>query len=306
MSARCVESIPDRARTAIGSRRFRSFGAVQSARRALPPLLALLASIFAARAPAGEEYRDWTRDAPIPGRGRSGADGLPRGGTERHEQVGEVSTLEGPVALVRFVGGERAVETRPQIGDKVYVGDLFSVGGEGVLEVTLGHNARLRIGADSRVRVAGMTTTGDADDDVVTTKRDVEIQKGSARVRVKKNVRTPAPVFVITGNAALLLQRSDAVVRTEKKRSTVMVLQGKADVMLKTYDAAGWEVGRTIPLEEKQKLTVDEGVGEEDLAPQAMDPVEIERARGALSFSVDEFRRRLPPPPPHSRELDGP
>jgi hypothetical protein len=265
--------------------------------RHLPCILFLIALLPRAHGVAyagdGASTPDWTRPAPIPG------ETAPRAETFRvpgRVEVGEIAAIDGPVRLER--GGAEAGPL--QVGDAVLVGDLVEVGPGGALELTFGLNARLRLGESSRLRVQTLARS-DEDAEVVRTERDMRLDRGTARVRVRLNTRTPSPVYLVTGEATFHFERCDAVVDLREEASSLTVLNGEARVDRAVDGAAG---ARALHVEESQQVSLSKE-GEDGAEIASMTPEELERIRGSVAFSVEEARAALPLRPVGRGESEG-
>ncbi len=253
---------------------------------------------------AGKEKKDkveWTRVESTPisrpdnGKSRSGM----------RIQVGIVTrSTEGVVLRRTSADGREKVIRKLEAGNRIFVGDQFEVGKASAVEMTFGHNARLRVGENSIMRIVNkVVETRGA---VVNTQRDLELKKGSARVRVKKSVRKPSPIIVIAGSMVLTVERSDTVVKRTEDKSEVMVLNGTADLILKDEGSRSWSGGSMIRVRRAEKILVPDKIGNKLPAKEKMKQAEIKMARGRLSFSIEDERRQLPPAPAHDKELDKP
>ncbi len=235
-----------------------------------------------ARAESDTATPDWTRPAPIP------AESAPREGTFRvpgRVEVGEIAALEQPVRFER-PGTEAA---RLQVGDPMLVGDLVEVGPGGALELTFGLNVRLRLAENSRLRIQTLARS-DEEATVIRTERDMLLDRGTARVRVRLNTRTPSPVYLVTGEATFLFERCDAVVDLGEEASRLYVLNGQARV---TPQQGGLRREQSLHVEENQELSFSKE-GEEGYGIASMTPEEATRIRGGVTFSVEAAQAALP------------
>ncbi len=247
--------------------------------------------------------RDWTLKGPIDKPPAVETTAPRRFDTGVSGEVGEICAVVGEVRVVRqSLEGQTRLE-RLQPGDKVMVGDQFDVGRASAVEMEFGLNARLRLGSESVLRVVG-SKNGTADADGYHLRRDVRLAKGTARVRVKRNVLTPELVFLAAGDVALTLARTDTLVRQNPGGGgSILVLGGAADVQLA---AGGAGSGESVRIYRAQKLIVPGDLSNGLPRPQTMTAEEIANATGEFSFSIDQERQQLPPPPSGNREMDGP
>lgn len=248
--------------------------------------------------------RDWTLKGPIdkPSAAETAAPRQLDAGI--NGEIGEICAVVGEVRVVRqSLEGQTRLE-RLQPGDKVMVGDQFDVGRASAVEMEFGLNARLRLGSESVLRVVG-SQNGTADADGYHLRRDVRLAKGTARVRVKRNVLTPELVFLAAGDVALTLARTDTLVQQNAGGGgSILVLGGAADVQLAAGRSAG--AGESVRIYRAQKLIVPGDLSNGLPRPQTMTAEEIANATGEFSFSIDQERQQLPPPPSGNREMDGP
>lgn len=248
--------------------------------------------------------RDWTRKGPI--RESSLPAYEPQRATRSHIKVGEVTAIVGEVKVTRENPDGKARVISVQKGDHIYVGDQIGVGATAAaeLEMTLGLNARVRIGSNSIMKVKGIISRPRRKK-VVATRRELELTQGSARVRVKKNTLTPSTVLLISGNVTIIFDRSDAVVKRANSESTLMVLKGEAELVLNDPDNRRGGV-RTIRVGKKEKITVPDNVRGELPRPEKMDPDEVEKTKRGFSFSIERERKKIPPRHKQDAELSGP
>ncbi|MBN2710946.1 MAG: FecR domain-containing protein [Planctomycetes bacterium] len=260
---------------------------------------------------AGEEGEGtvrWTRPGPIPS--APGTKGTARGARLQVE-VGEVVAITDVVNVLRENGDGVYEEKKLQVGDKVFVNDRINVGVSSSIEITLGINARLRVGPGSSMRIVDRTDIPTSDNKGVMTKRDVELTSGSARVRVRKNEISASPILLISGDVQIMLQRSDAVIERSREESenTVMILRGKADVKMKTKGQGGWEESeiKSVEAEKKpQKIVIPDGSLKSLPEATEVSDKEFDAVRNKLAFTIDEKLKRRPPPREKDDELDGP
>lgn len=267
--------------------------------------LCLHTRLSAGEGSTSEDGRKWILPGPIPAPPKMAP--ANRAGRTM-EEIGEFVAVDSETRVFRANTEGEVEPIQLQVGDKLLVGDEVRVGIDSVAEVTLGLNARLRIGAGSVVRVLGKKKYPKTDNNVEIVKRDVELAHGSARVRVRKNELSPSPVLMISGDVQLMLNRADTKVerQSQSKKSTVMVFGGQAEVKLKTRGETGLEETRTSTLGEGQKMLVPDGTLKTVPQPVPMDKQELRNARGDMAFTVEQRLRRRPPPPSHDNELDGP
>lgn len=252
-----------------------------------------------------EDGRKWTLPGPIPKPPeQAGASRL----GQSMEVVGEFVAIDERSTVYRSDSDGRMVPRRLQVGDKLRVGDEIRVGPEAETEVTLGLNARLRIGENSVVRVLDKREYPTGRDEGKVTKRDMELAHGSARVRVRRNELQPSPVLMISGDVELSLDRSDTMIERQSadKRSTVVVLNGKAEVRLKTRDEVGLGQTSSRTVTGGQKLQVPDGVLKSIPSPMELTTEDMKQAHGDMAFTVERQQRQRPPPPAYNEELDGP
>ena len=249
------------------------------------------------------EDRDWRQKAPIENTE------TPTGVTEKEVKVRElarVKEVSGLVNVRRNEAGGREMVRRVQPGDAAYVGDQFEVGMNSSLELIFGMNSRLKIGADSILRMVQKSVEKKSEA-VTVSQSDLELKKGSARVRVRKNTRTPSPMLIVAGTARLTLNQTDAALfREEAASSRVVVLSGKADVVYSQTDPQGKLTENVVEVKERRALEVPDKADGKASVPEILEEEELRRIAAQLVFSIDREREALPPAPPRNRELDGP
>ncbi|MFW5857809.1 MAG: hypothetical protein ACOCX4_08025 [Planctomycetota bacterium] len=124
-------------------------------------------------------------------------------------EMGEVVRVQGEgggaggTAWVLHQGANPDEGRLPRLGagDRLRKGDEVRTGPETSVEILLGLNARMRIDADSRVRMQELTVEETADGTI--TYRRIELLAGGLRARVRQNTVTPTPVLVISVAATL-------------------------------------------------------------------------------------------------------
>lgn len=253
-------------------------------------------------ATTAESGRDWTLKGPIP------PARVPSERTDRNRarvEVGRVESLIGEVKVLRSSGQEEQEAILLKAGEKIFVGDQFEVGKASAVELVMGVNARLRLGSDSVMRILQKVERNGSNDEV-TTQRDMELTRGSARVRVRKNLKTPSPILVVSGSLALTVDRSDAVVNRKSDLSSVVVLRGEAAVIMKKRGNRGWDSDRPVPVRRREVLDVPDRIGEDRPRPRRMSEDEFLKARKKIEFTIDREREALPPAPKPDPEMDGP
>lgn len=249
----------------------------------------------------GKEETEWTRpdNSLLRKAPRKAA------GTEAERvEVGLIKAVVGSVKLRRQGASGKEELTEVGQGDKVCAGDQLEVDTASAVEMSFGMNAVLRVGESSVLRVVDKVEI--ADGDVVSTRRDMELKSGMARVRVSENVRTPSPVLLVSGNVVMTLQKSDAVLRKDEVESTVMVLKGEADVNVKGGGNNVWGDEKSILIRKDYKITIPGKLEATLPKREKMEDDEVEQAKKLLTFSVDKAREELPPAPGKDGELDGP
>lgn len=272
-------------------------------------LLLLSASVLAH---AGEEAPQaaspsgrWTRPGPIPITEKTTDLRLH---VRQLVEVGEIVEIQGRVKVLRPGPDGEDEEAFLRVGDDIYVNDRIEVETGAAAEAIFGINARLRLGPESQMRILRKTEFGKATDRMKMTRRDVELQGGDAHVRVRHNELTPTPVVLLAGDAQVVLDRTQAVVRREAKKhtSTFMVLSGKADVLVEQISPGGRKTPVMTTVEASHKLALPDGSSEEMPEPEPMTDEDRELIYGPLNFSVDLETQQRPPPPEVNRDLDLP
>ncbi len=295
---------------ASGRRALHARGSGRGRCRPLTACATLLLFLAAVRLAGGEAADDrkpkekaveWTRVESTPLRPPARQE---TGGAGSRVLVGTIVKSTEGVVLRRAGGKDEQVIEAPATGDEVYVGDQFEVGKASAVEMTFGENARIRIGENSIMRVVNKVVENAGA--VVRTQRDMELQKGSARVRVKENVRTPSPVLIIAGSMVLTVGRTDAVLERREQESTIMVLRGGAEVVLRDAKSKLWSSGHMMLLNKREKLVVPAEIGQTLPRKEPMGDEEMVDARQRLAFTIEEAREQLPPAPTRDNELDGP
>lgn len=254
---------------------------------------------------SGSQDARWTRKGPIPQKP------VRRRSRRRRLQVevGEVVAADknARVKRVDFDGNEE--EKMLQAGDKVYVDDRIHVGGGSHMEITLGNNARIKVGPKSALRVLDKSEQPLANQGGVMVRRDLELEEGSARLRVRENTLRPSPIVLVAGDVQVFLQRSDAAFeRKSKDAKTVMLLRGLADLKMFPKGARSGQVlsRKVLALGKAQKIEIPSGEVKQMPEPVTMSRDEVSDIQTRLGFTIDQERPVRPAPPRPDVELDGP
>jgi len=274
----------------------------------LTPLFAALLAAFplagGEEKPDSSDRRDWTRRGPILEPPAASSTAPRRAGLQL--EVGEIAAIVGTVRVRRREGEREMVLENLPVGERVFTGDQFEIGRVSAAEIALGGNARLRLGAETILRLLDRWEY--AEGETRTVQRNLELERGSARVRVKRNEISPSPLLLIAGNAVLMIDRSDAILERSGTGAQIVVLRGETDVVLQT---TGLEKERKITgsvrLGRRQKLVLAEPASIDRLPrPGEISETEEKAAIGKLTFSIDQERETLPPAPRPDPEMQGP
>lgn len=280
-----------------------------------------LSTLMRAGAAKAAEDEGWDRSGPI-------IEAASTNPTDPHAplrvQVGEVENLVGH-ATIRQNNSEK-----PRIlkkGDKIYVGDQIAVEYASAVEVapakkktppkndrkikpnvelTLGLNVRLRIGSDSILRIKSVRQYPVVNG-VRKTKRSVELEKGTARVRVRENTRSPSPVeLIVSGTVTLLLNGSDAVATRDDSQATLRVLRGRALLQMKRGEPNDLRTVEKVQVASQEKVIILQKEIRKLPKPEKMSAAEFAKAKKKIIFSVDNVGLKRPPALPRDQELDQP
>jgi len=241
--------------------------------------------------------KDWTRQGPIL---EPPAEAIYRRGVRDQIEVGEIAAIVGEVSLMRALGYKLEKFPQPMVGERIFVEDQLGVGKASAVEIVLGMNGRLRLGSDSILKILDLWEMSDGA--VIAQQRNFQIEKGQARLRLRRNEQRPTPALVVAGKAVLLLGGGDAVVQREAEGGRIMVLNGEAEVVWLQEGSASRS--SRVRLGRRQLLVLSEARAEQP-APAEMSEAEVMKAEESLRFSIDEERSRLPPAPKLDLEMEG-
>ncbi len=233
----------------------------------------------------------------------SGALPVPRNQLE----IGEVAHASGAVDVARRVAGSASDVSRLQIGDKLYVGDVFTLSKDAQLELVFGINARIRVEGGSSFRLRGMFQTNPDDNGVQKTIRLIELKTGSLRARVKKNEITPSLLMMVAGHAAVLVQRGDAVLSRSGQVSEAYCLRQDAGLVLRESIRDEWGGATIQELPEKSKAVINDQtvILGEDLVNEC-DAATVTALTKKLWFHIDDAWNVMPVVPESDPEFEAP
>ncbi len=250
----------------------------------------------AEKASAGAD-KDWTRQGPIL---EPPAEIVHRKGAGGQIEFGEIAALVGEVAIMRPLGHKIEKLQQPVVGEKIFVEDQLEVGKASAAEIVMGMNGRLRLGGETILKILDQWEMSDSA--VIATQRNLQIERGMARVRLRRNEHRPVPALVVAGKAVLLLGRGDAVIQRDAAGGRIMVLNGEAEVVWRPEGGDGR--ADRVRLRKRQQLVLSDMRAELPAAME-MSEAELAKAEESLRFSIDEERVRLPPAPKLDLEMEG-
>lgn len=226
-------------------------------------------------------------------------------------EMGEIVSIEGSNVWVKAEAGtdvNKKADVR--VGDKIYMGSVVSTDNDTVVEILLGFNARIRLGAGTIVKMDNISV--DEDKNLSLTNRKIILDRGSIRARVKQNTVTPTPVLVISVAAEMAVGLPDLAVEggvdilvekdKNQKEAVVKVLNGSIKMERKSGMLGKKEESRL----DKGNVQVITPEGSELPVIENMDKLEIFKVMKEYSFTTEAWGQVSHPPSGRNEELDGP
>ncbi|MCD8351681.1 MAG: FecR family protein [Planctomycetaceae bacterium] len=209
-----------------------------------------------------------------------------------NNDCGAVSFIQGQPAIRRSFHAEDDPGLAANIADRVNSGDEIIVPFGSRLEMTSGTNIVLVFGAGTRVRMGGLRSFTDTEDNQVA-RLDLEVLEGEMRLQVRLHEDKPMAALIALDGAEVLVRRGDVELAMQGGYQ-VSVLSGTATARLRRGGVAG------------APFVIGEGrlVGTRGDEPLAEN--ELLAIRGRVPFSFETRSAALPPLPHMSTILEAP
>ncbi len=227
-------------------------------------------------------------------------------------EIGEISAFVGDCKVDHATAG---IGAGMQTGAPIYVGDIIKTGQDGSIELVFGVNNRLRLSANTEIRISNLEVSKKEHDGYtrVTSMIEILLRFGEMRVRVRENLVTPAPIKVIAANTQVVLPRSDLIIRRprfdagDNREIEAVLAWGRAVFNAKIAGESNWnkEADNNVVAPGECRVPVEppadylfkwQKINEES---KAMDEVK------KLPFSVDELKGAPKDTPVVSPEMQG-